>query len=430
MTLTIALWPVASSGYASLDLLGKPVWQRTLSAARELGARKTLWVRENGRSAPAEIQAVDPRELCSLSDTVLVLSAELPCLTQATLKSLLKNARSRPHALSEPGSGRARVVAAPASDWKKALAGFPSARARETLERLSPRALLPREENELLLVDTTDSWAKAVAVLRSRKIDELLRRGVLVFDPGSVFVEPEVQVGRGTKLFPWVHLQGTTVVGRDSSIGSFSHIVDSILGPGTTVLDHCFIRSSRIGKKVQIGPFAHLRPDSDVGAGAKVGNFVELKKTRLGAGAKAPHLSYLGDAVIGRGANVGAGTITCNYDGVRKHETIVGDGAFIGSDVQLVAPVRVGKGAYVAAGSCIVDDVPAHALAIARSRQVVKRGWVKARSSRTAGPGGPHPPRAEEPSAVAQRVSREATSRGGGAPRHGLKSRARTKKDG
>jgi bifunctional UDP-N-acetylglucosamine pyrophosphorylase/glucosamine-1-phosphate N-acetyltransferase len=161
-----------------------------------------------------------------------------------------------------------------------------------------------------------------------------------------------------------------------------------------------------------------------------VGNFVELKNTRLGAGARAPHLSYLGDAIIGRGANVGAGTITCNYDGVRKHETIVGDGAFIGSDVQLVAPVRVGKGAYVAAGSCIVADVPPNALAIARSRQVVKRGWVKARSSRTAGPGGPHPPRAEEPSAVAQRVSREATSRGGGAPRHGLKSRARTKKDG
>ena len=148
------------------------------------------------------------------------------------------------------------------------------------------------------------------------------------------------------------------------------------------MLDHCFIRSSRIGKNVQIGPFAHLRPESDVGDGAKVGNFVELKKTRLGAGAKAPHLSYLGDAIIGKGANVGAGTITCNYDGVRKHETIVGDGAFIGSDVQLVAPVRIGKGAYVAAGSCIVEDVPAKALALARSRQVIKLGWVsRARSS-------------------------------------------------
>jgi bifunctional UDP-N-acetylglucosamine pyrophosphorylase/glucosamine-1-phosphate N-acetyltransferase len=237
-------------------------------------------------------------------------------------------------------------------------------------------------------VDTTDSWAKAVAVLRRRKVDELLRRGVLLFDPASVFVEPEVRVGGGTKLFPWVHLQGATVIGRDSSIGSFSHIVDSTLGEGTAVLDHCFIRSSRIGKNVQIGPFSHLRPDSDVGAGAKIGNFVELKKTRLGAGAKAPHLSYLGDAVIGRGANVGAGTITCNYDGVRKHETIVGDGAFIGSDVQLVAPVRVGKGAYVAAGSCIVEDVPPNALAIARSRQLIKRGWANRRRPESASPRG------------------------------------------
>ena len=381
MTLTIALWPEAG-GYASLDLLGRPVWRRTLAAARGLGAGKTLWVRERGRSLPHGLDgmdAVDPRDLSSLKDLdlVLVLSAELPCLTPASLKSLLKSGRLRPHALSEPGASRARAVAARASDWKRALAGFPTPRRRDVVERLSPRGLLPRDENELVFVDTTESWSKAVAILRSRKVEDLLRRGVLVFDPGSVFVEPEVEIGRGTKLFPWVHLQGATVIGRDSAIGSFSHIVDSTLGAGTAVLDHCFIRSSRIGKKVQIGPFAHLRPDSDVGAGAKVGNFVELKKTRLGAGAKAPHLSYLGDAVIGRGANVGAGTITCNYDGERKHETIVGDGAFIGSDVQLVAPVRVGKGAYVAAGSCIVEDVPANALAIARSRQVVKPGWAK-----------------------------------------------------
>jgi acyl-[acyl carrier protein]--UDP-N-acetylglucosamine O-acyltransferase len=422
MTLTIALWPGATSGYASLDLLGKPVWQRTLSAARGLGARKTLWIRENGRSAPDVpdgIDVVHPRELSSLEDTILVLAAELPCLTPASLRSLLKNGRTRPHSLSEPGNGRARAVAARASDWKRALAGYPSVRSRDAIQRLSPRALLPREENELLLVDTTDSWAKALAVLRSRKIGDLLRKGVLVFDPASVFVEPEVQVGKGTILFPWVHLQGSTVVGRDSSIGSFSHIVDSSVGAGTAVLDHCFIRSSRIGKNVQIGPFAHLRPDSDVGAGAKVGNFVELKKTRLGAGAKAPHLSYLGDAVIGRGANVGAGTITCNYDGVRKHETIVGDGAFIGSDVQLVAPVRVGKGAYVAAGSCIVADVPPNALAIARSRQVVKLGWAKQRGparlrKASAGRRRPEEAEAEGPSSPAQLRER--------APRRGARA--------
>jgi bifunctional UDP-N-acetylglucosamine pyrophosphorylase/glucosamine-1-phosphate N-acetyltransferase len=369
MSLAIALWPGAS-GYESVDLLGKPVWRRTLEAARGLGAGKTFWVCENGRPAPPPgVEAVDRRELSALADTLLVLSAELPCLTASTLKGLVRSGRSRPHALSDPAGGQARAVALRASDWKSTLSGS-----------LSFQLLLPREKSELLLVDTPARWTEAAFILRRRKVEGLLREGVLVLDPPSVFVEPEVRVGKGTKIFPWVHLQGPTVVGRDCSIGSFCHIVDSQLGAATTVLDHCFIRSSRIGKKVQIGPFAHLRPDSDVREGAKVGNFVELKKTRLGAGAKAPHLSYLGDAVIGKGANVGAGTITCNYDGVKKHRTVVGDFAFIGSDVQLLAPVRVGKGAYVAAGSCIVADVPSNALAIARSRQVVKRGWAKART--------------------------------------------------
>jgi bifunctional UDP-N-acetylglucosamine pyrophosphorylase/glucosamine-1-phosphate N-acetyltransferase len=299
------------------------------------------------------------------------------------LKALLKGSDSR--SLATTADGRARAIAAPASELEKALPdfnGFSSRRARELFERLSSRSIPVRDENEMLLIEDWDSWTRAVAVLRQRKVEELLRRGVRVLDPGSLFVEPEVEIGKGATLYPWVHLQGATAIGAGSSIGSFSHIVDSRLGAGTTVLDHCFIRSSRIGKNVQIGPFAHLRPESDVGTGAKVGNFVELKKTKLGPGAKAPHLSYLGDAVVGRGVNVGAGTITCNYDGVQKHQTIVESGAFIGSDVQLVAPVRVGRGAYVAAGSCIVEDVPAYSLALARSRQVVKKGWAKSRKRR------------------------------------------------
>ena len=149
------------------------------------------------------------------------------------------------------------------------------------------------------------------------------------------------------------------------------------MGTSVIVLDHCFIRSSHIGNHVQIGPFAHLRPESFVGDRAKVGNFVELKKTALAAGSKVSHLSYLGDAQVGRRVNVGAGTITCNYDGQNKHQTVIEDGAFIGSDVQLVAPVRVGHGAYVAAGSCIVQDVPPQSLALARSRQVIKHNWAQ-----------------------------------------------------
>ena len=215
--------------------------------------------------------------------------------------------------------------------------------------------------------------------MRERKLAALLRRGVLIPDPTSVAVAPEVSVGAGTLLSPFVLLDGDSRVGTVCTIGSFSHLVNATVGTGTTILDHCFIRDSRIGKKASIGPFAHLRPDSDVGDAARVGNFVELKNAKLGAGAKASHLSYVGDAEIGSNANLGAGTITCNYDGRVKSRTIVGDGAFIGSDVQLVAPVRIGKGAFVAAGSCIVSDVPAHALALARSHQIIKKNWAKQR---------------------------------------------------
>jgi acetyltransferase-like isoleucine patch superfamily enzyme len=375
--LTIALWP-ARGDFATRELFGLPLWRRTLSAARGLGAVRTTWL---GSSPPEGIEAAGVSALYRSRDTVAVLSAELPCLTPRSLRNLVKRGRLSPHALTRGGRKRPLAVAAPASAWKSALDGASSLDRFEAVVRaLRPAPFFPRDESEVLLVDSPETWARALHVLREKKVAALLRRGVVIPDPASVLVDPDVSVGGGAKLLPWVHLEGRTVIGPRVTVSSFTHVVDSVLGAGTLVLDHCFIRSSRIGKNVQIGPFAHLRPDSDVGASAKIGNFVELKNTRVLRGAKAPHLSYLGDAVIGRGSNVGAGTITCNYDGKRKHRTIVGDGAFIGSDVQLVAPVRVGKGAYVAAGSCIVEDVPAHALAIARSRQTVKRGWAKSRS--------------------------------------------------
>ncbi|MFQ5791481.1 MAG: bifunctional N-acetylglucosamine-1-phosphate uridyltransferase/glucosamine-1-phosphate acetyltransferase, partial [Acidobacteriota bacterium] len=235
----------------------------------------------------------------------------------------------------------------------------------------------PIDPSELLWVRNLADWARAAALLRRRKSDRLLAGGVMLDDPTTVHIDPEVSVGRGTRIRGWVVIEGESRIGPDCDIGSFTHLVDSAVGRGSVLLDHCFIRSSRIGKGTQIGPFTHLRPDCVVGSEAKVGNFVELKKTVLGRGSKASHLSYLGDARVGRRVNVGAGTITCNYDGRAKHQTVIGDGAFIGSDVQLVAPVRVGRGAYVAAGSCIVEDVPPAALAMARSRQIVKPGWVR-----------------------------------------------------
>ena len=360
-------------------LLGRPVWRRTLDRVRGLG--RLRWVGAPPPSALAEgVERLPASGIGALRDVVLILPAEAVLLERATLKRLASRIGSRPRALV--GANRASRPAALAlspSALKRELAGRHPASFGALASMLKPEPAFPGREEELLRIDTVASWAEAARNLRQQKVAVLMRRGVLVTHPESVIVDPDVQVSKGAVLHPWVHLEGDTRIGRNAVVGSFSHVVDSTVGPETILLDHCFVRSSRIGRGAQIGPFAHLRPDSDVGGRAKVGNFVELKKTRLGDGAKASHLSYLGDASIGKNANVGAGTITCNYDGSRKHPTTVGDGAFIGSDVQLVAPVRVGKGAYVAAGSCIVEDVPAYALALARSRQIVKRGWAKTR---------------------------------------------------
>jgi bifunctional UDP-N-acetylglucosamine pyrophosphorylase/glucosamine-1-phosphate N-acetyltransferase len=198
-------------------------------------------------------------------------------------------------------------------------------------------------------------------------------------------VGPEVVLEPGAVLRPFVILEGRTVVRAGAVVGPFARLADVEVGEDAQVLDHCVLRDCVVERGASVGPFTHLRPESRVGAGAKVGNFVELKKATLGPGAKAQHLSYLGDAEVGAGVNVGAGTITCNYDGAAKHRTTIGDGAFIGSDSTLVAPVEIGEGAYVAAGSTITQSVPKDALAVGRSRQVVKEGWAKERRERRGG---------------------------------------------
>jgi bifunctional UDP-N-acetylglucosamine pyrophosphorylase/glucosamine-1-phosphate N-acetyltransferase len=201
---------------------------------------------------------------------------------------------------------------------------------------------------------------------------QLARAGVVVEDPSSVHVGLDVVVERGAVLRPFTILEGTTRIGAGAVIGPFARLVDTEVGPGAQILDHCLLRECAIEAQATIGPFAHIRPQTVVREGAKVGNFVELKKTVLGKGSKAPHLSYLGDAIIGEGVNVGAGTITCNYDGFVKNPTRIEDGAFVGSNSTLVAPVTIGASAYVAAGSTITQDVPRDALALGRARQTVK----------------------------------------------------------
>ena len=235
------------------------------------------------------------------------------------------------------------------------------------------------DASEVLGVNTRAELASLDSILRARKAAQLMAEGVTIFQPETCVIDPDVQVGPDTVIGPFVQLLGSTRIGGDCQINSFSVLSNMRLGDGVTVRHGCILTDSVVESAAMLGPYCHIRPASHIGAGAHVGNFVETKKTTLGRGSKANHLTYLGDAEIGEGVNVGAGTITCNYDGVNKHKTVIEDGVFIGSDTTLVAPVRLAKGAFIGAASCITEDVPADALAVARGIQVNKTGWAKKR---------------------------------------------------
>ena len=362
--------------------------------------------------------------------TLLVLNGDLPLLRAETLAALLEAHRRDGAAATlltaqpaEPAAygrivrgatGRvlAIVEARDATPQQLALrevnAGvyiFELAPLLAVLERLRPQnaqgeyyltdtvALLAAEGHavhawpvadptEAMGVNTLAELAEADRLLRQRRLRELMDAGARIEDPSSTFVGLDAVVEPDALIRPFSLVEGRCRVETGASVGPFAHLIDTAVGPGAQILDHCFLNGARVEAGAQVGPFAHVRPDSVIGPGARVGNFVELKKTRLGEGAKAPHLSYLGDAEIGPRTNVGAGTITCNYDGVHKHPTQIGAGAFVGSNTTLVAPVSVGDGAYVGAGSTITEDVPADALALGRARQVVKPDWAKRRRAR------------------------------------------------
>jgi bifunctional UDP-N-acetylglucosamine pyrophosphorylase/glucosamine-1-phosphate N-acetyltransferase len=235
------------------------------------------------------------------------------------------------------------------------------------------------DAHEVAGANRRDELAQLDAELREHKCAELMASGVTIFRPQTCVIDAEVEVGADTVIEPFVQLLGATRVGSDCRLKSYSVIIGCELGDDVLVQNGCVLEHSRIGAGASLGPFSHLRPGNEVGPEAHIGNFVELKKTKIGRGSKANHLSYLGDSIIGEKVNVGAGTITCNYDGVRKHTTVIEDGAFIGSDSTLVAPVKIGRNAYVGAAACVTEDVPEDALAIARARQVNKEGWVKAK---------------------------------------------------
>jgi bifunctional UDP-N-acetylglucosamine pyrophosphorylase/glucosamine-1-phosphate N-acetyltransferase len=210
----------------------------------------------------------------------------------------------------------------------------------------------------------------------------LMDAGVIVYRPDTCVIDVQVEVGAGTVIEPFVQLLGKTRVGTGCHIRSFTVVEDCTVGDHVLIRQSCVLAESEVAAGAKIGPFAHLRPGSEIGEDAHVGNFVETKKARLGKGVKASHLTYLGDAEIGEGTNIGAGVITCNFDGVHKNTTHIGKGVFVGSDSTLVAPLSIQDGAYIGAGSCITREVPAGALAVGRSRQVTKEGWATARRAR------------------------------------------------
>lgn len=245
-------------------------------------------------------------------------------------------------------------------------------------------AIEAEDAEEILGANTIAEMMDLDTKLNAATIAKLMAAGVTIFRPETCVIEAEVEIGADAVIEPFVQLRGRTKIGADSTVRSYSVIENCTLGNDVLVRQGCVLAESTVADGARIGPFTHMRPGTEIGADAHVGNFVETKKARLGKGAKANHLTYLGDAEIGEGANIGAGTITCNYDGVNKHMTRIGKGVFVGSDTTLVAPVSVEDGAYIGAGSCITRDVPAGALAVGRGRQVTKEGWAEARRAKRA----------------------------------------------
>jgi len=252
------------------------------------------------------------------------------------------------------------------------------------LRAANERVVAIQAENaaEVLGANTIAELIALDAAMRDATAQRLMASGVTIFRPETCIIDAEVEVEADTVIEPFVQLRGKTRIGADCSIRSYTVIENCTLGNAVEILEHCVMADSSVADGARIGPFARMRAGSEIGRNVHIGNFVETKKTRMGNGAKANHFAYLGDSDIGGGSNIGAGTIVCNYDGFHKHRTQIGEGAFVGSNSTLVAPVTIGDGAYVGAASCITKDVPADALAVGRARQVTKENWAAARRAK------------------------------------------------
>lgn len=329
---------------------------------------------------------------------VVAVPADLPLLRDRTLQALLRTHRAKGSSLTFLSGGGEEglsgLLTLRSEDVFPLLRPIPPAGGAAGFETLTRRLTKAGKKvgfyecpdaDETLAAGDGVAIGRAARRLRERKNDRLARRGVVLIDPSSAWIDWAAEIGPRTVLYPFVVIEGETRIGADGRIFPHVHIVNSILGARVKVLSSTVMEDTVLENDVQVGPFSRFRPKTRVCAGAKVGNFVEMKNTVFGRHSKAQHLSYVGDSTVEEGVNVGAGTITCNYDGVSKNPTHIGAGAFIGSGTELVAPVKVGRGAYIAAGSTITKDVPAGALAIARARQVEKPGWAleRARARKT-----------------------------------------------
>ena len=326
---------------------------------------------------------------------VLILNARHPLLSAGSLRSLLRLHRKQHNALTRMGAGAAyKAVDLDAyvsrrtdllevldeiGSRRKSLPGWPEiVRAMVKRQKRVGVYKCPRIE-EALVVETARDAARAMRILRDRKIRELEAMGVIVIDAASTWVDLDVRIGRGTVLYPSVVIEGNSRLGKECRVYPFVHLINARVSDRVKILSSTMIEESTIEAEAQVGPFTHFRPKTILRSKAKVGNFVEMKNTVFGKGSKAGHLSYLGDSIVEEGVNIGAGTITCNYDGLKKSQTIIEQGAFIGSGTELVAPVRVGRDSYIGAGSTITKDVSPEALAVARSHQIEKPGWARKR---------------------------------------------------
>ncbi len=364
--------------------------------------------------------------------TILVLAADMPLLSAETLERLLAHHATsgaaatvlsaiaeRPHGYGRvlrQGGRVARIVEErDATDSEKKVAeintsiyAFDAGRLWPALAEIKPdndqgeyyltdvvgvlakkglrvEALSVPDPVEALGVNDRKQLAQVAALQRARILDRLMAEGVTILDPPSTWIDDTVTIGPDTVVYPNVLIEGGSAIGADCVIGTGSQVRASRIADRVALKPYCVIAEAEIETGAELGPFCHLRPGCRIGEGAKIGNFAELKKSRVGRGSKVPHVSYVGDTTVGEDVNVGAGTVTCNYDGVKKSETVIGDGAFVGTNSSLVAPVVIGDGAYVAAGSVITKDVPAGALAVERSQQVIKEGWAAKRPKRAHG---------------------------------------------